>query len=106
MPSNYTDQQKSAAMEMLAIGDNIAFIHYSTGIPERTLRRWRQKRHEQSNAIRWPKKVFPRLLTRGQRRKHTPATDSINLIPTKLTSRLAPTTKISPTSANSSCSTP
>ena len=59
MPSNYTDQQKSAAMEMLAIGDNIAFIHYSTGIPERTLRRWRQKRHEQSNGQMAEKSFSP-----------------------------------------------
>ena len=50
MPSKYSDAQKQEAIEMLKIGDEIAFVHYSTGIPERTLRSWRkQLRTDQSN---------------------------------------------------------
>lgn len=41
MPSQYTDHQKNIALEMLHIGNDIAVIHSRTGIPERTLRRWR-----------------------------------------------------------------
>ena len=46
MASKYRDQQKRAAMEMLAIGDSVDLVHNSTGNPERTLRRWgRELRH-------------------------------------------------------------
>ncbi len=58
MPSQYTDQQKSAALEMLSIGDEISFVKYSTGIPERTLRQWRQNLREQSDC-QIAEKTFP-----------------------------------------------
>ena len=41
MPSQYSEQAKQDALEMLRIGDDISAVHYTTGIPERTLRRWR-----------------------------------------------------------------
>ena len=49
MASKYRDQQKRAAMEMLAIGDSVALVHDTTGIPERTLRRWGRKVRRGSN---------------------------------------------------------
>ena len=49
MPSQYSDAQKQEAMEMLKIGDEIAFVHYSTGIPKRTLRSWRKQLTDQSD---------------------------------------------------------
>ena len=49
MPSKYSDQQKREALQMLEIGDHIGYVHYATGIPERTLRRWRQELPEQPN---------------------------------------------------------
>ena len=58
MPSHYSSQQKRDAMEMLAIGDDIGFVHYTTGIPERTLRRWRQNQHQQPDG-QMAEKHFP-----------------------------------------------
>ncbi len=49
MPSKYTDAQKQEALEMIELGDNISFVHFSTGIPERTLRSWRKKLRDQAN---------------------------------------------------------
>ena len=49
MPSKYSDQQKREAVEMLEIADDIAFVHDSTGIPKRTLRRWRQNLRQDPN---------------------------------------------------------
>ncbi len=47
MPSQYSDSQKQQALEMLAISEDIAFVSESVGIPERTLRHWRQLQNEQ-----------------------------------------------------------
>ena len=49
MPSQYSDAQKQEAMEMLNIGDEIGFVHYTTGIPERTLRSWRKQLADQAD---------------------------------------------------------
>ena len=46
MPSKYSEKDKNEAIEMLRIGDHIGFVHFTTGIPERTLRHWRQKLRE------------------------------------------------------------
>ena len=43
MPSKYSEEQKNEAIAMLHIGEHIGFVHYTTGIPERTLRSRRQK---------------------------------------------------------------
>ena len=49
MPSKYTPAQKENALEMLEIGKDIGFVHFRTGIPERTLRDWRKQLEDQSN---------------------------------------------------------
>ncbi|MCY3782104.1 MAG: hypothetical protein OXG78_17450 [Chloroflexi bacterium] len=46
MPSQYSEMQKLQALEMLAIGDDVTFVNNMTGIPERTLRRWRKELDE------------------------------------------------------------
>ena len=43
MPSQYSEQDKHHALELLRIGDDIGSVHYATGIPQRTLRRWRKR---------------------------------------------------------------
>ncbi len=58
MPSKYSDAQKQEAMEMLKIGDEIAFVHYSTGIAKRTLRSWRKQLTDQSNGQMAEKNYF------------------------------------------------
>ena len=63
MPSQYSSQQKRDAMEMLTIGDDIGFVHYTTGIPERTLRQWRQDLRDQPDCqiaeIHFPSATSP-----------------------------------------------
>lgn len=59
MPSQYSDLQKQHAMSMLAIGDDIGFVHNSTGIPERTLRLWRKQLNEQPDCQIAKKPSFP-----------------------------------------------
>ncbi|MCY4071574.1 MAG: hypothetical protein OXG60_09745 [Chloroflexi bacterium] len=49
MPSKYTDAQKQEALGMIKLGDSISFVHFSTGIPERTLRSWRNELRQQAN---------------------------------------------------------
>ena len=34
---------------MIKLGDSISFVHFSTGIPERTLRTWRKQLRDQAN---------------------------------------------------------
>lgn len=58
MPSKYTAAQKEDALEMIRIGDNIGFVHFETGIPERTLRRWRKRLEDDANGQK-AEKIFP-----------------------------------------------
>ncbi len=58
MPSKYSVQQKAEAMRMLEIGDHIGYVHFTTGIPERTLRDWRKKMRDRSDC-QTAEKTFP-----------------------------------------------
>lgn len=81
MPSKYSEQQKNEALEMLRIGDHIGFVHYTTGIPERTLRHWRQKLREQADCQTAEKSFAPAIAARQDtnadaffpRQQHEPA---------------------------------
>ena len=64
MPSKYSEQEKIEALEMLRIGDHIGFVHYTTGIPERTLRDWRQKLRASQDCQTAEKSSAPAIATR------------------------------------------
>ncbi len=49
MHSKYSDAQKQEALGMIELGDSISFVHFSTGIPERTLRSWRKQLRDQTD---------------------------------------------------------
>lgn len=49
MRSKYSDAQKQEALGMIELGDSISFVHFSTGIPERTLRSWRKQLRDQTD---------------------------------------------------------
>ncbi len=49
MSKRYTDEEKRDAITKIIVYDDIAFVQNVTGIPERTLRHWRQELREQLN---------------------------------------------------------
>ncbi len=51
MPRKYPDETKRQAIGMLEIHADISFVHYSTGIHRRTLRRWRDELRKKQNAF-------------------------------------------------------
>lgn len=59
MTSPYSEQAKRDALEMLRIGADIGSVHNTTGIPERTLRHWRQNLDEQSDCQIAEKNISP-----------------------------------------------
>ncbi len=58
MPTKYSDHTKDEAMHLLALGEDISFIHFQTGVPERTLRYWRQKIRQDADC-HIAEKTFP-----------------------------------------------
>ena len=70
MPSKYKDAQKQQALEMIKIGASISSVHFSTGIPERTLRTWRKKLSDQANG-QMAEKTFSTAASR-QSETHEP----------------------------------
>ena len=58
MPKEYTDLQKRDALDWLDIYDNnISMVHSRTGIPERTLRRWRAEREQERKQLMTEKDI-------------------------------------------------
>lgn len=51
MPKKYPQQQKLDALMYLAMHNNINTTHQLTGIPTRTLRRWRAELEQQNNPV-------------------------------------------------------
>ena len=51
MPRKYPDETKRQAIGMLEIHADISFVHYSTGVHRRTLRRWRDQLRKKQNAF-------------------------------------------------------
>lgn len=64
MSSKYSEEQKNEAIEMLRIGDHVGLVHYTTGIPERTLRHWRQKLREAQDCQIAEKSFDPAIAAR------------------------------------------
>ena len=51
MPRKYPDETKRQAIGMLETHADISFVHYSTGVHRRTLRRWHDELRKQQNAF-------------------------------------------------------
>lgn len=51
MPQKYSALQKRDAMDLIDIHDDIPLVHQRTGVPERTLRRWRDELHARENYV-------------------------------------------------------
>lgn len=64
MPSKYSQELKNDALEMLRLGEPITFVHFSTGIPERTLRDWRQNLRERPDCQTAEKSFDPAIAAR------------------------------------------
>lgn len=51
MPKKYPKQQKIDALVQLSMYENINTVHQLTGIPTRTLRRWRAEHQQKNNPV-------------------------------------------------------
>ena len=67
MPRKHSEMQKRNAIDLLEIHDDINAVHLLTGIPHRTLRRWRKKlRPRQNPTLSAKRTMSDKVLTKQQ----------------------------------------